>query len=474
MSNQRYPRNPILIVDDEPDAILGCELNLRSEGLSNTLPCQDSRDVMNILNHQEIGVVLLDLSMPHVSGQELLPSICEQHPQVPVIIVTGANAIETAVACMQAGAHDYMVKPVEKSRMVNGVRRAIELRELRDEYDSFASRVFTERLDQPEAFSHIVSNDPVMFSVCQYAEAIAQTSQPVLVSGETGVGKELFARALHELSGRKGPFVGLNVAGLDQEAFSDALFGHVKGAFTGADQPRPGFVQQAAGGTLLLDEIGDLNPSCQVKLLRLLQERRYFPLGSDVAQRTDARIVATTNRDLRSLQSAGHFRADLYYRLITHHVQIPPLRSRLGDVPLLLDHFLERASLDLSRAKPTPPGELCDLLCTYHFPGNVRELEAMVFDAVSKHKSRMLSMESFKAHIRPDSSDPDAPSRAAARSPVDIPFPEQMPTLREVSDLCISEAMRRANNKQTTAAQLLGISRPTLCKRLKQLQETCD
>lgn len=473
MEVQKFPTWPVLVVDDEIEAMKGCEFILRSAGISNTMLCQDSRDVMPFLEDHETCAVLLDLSMPHISGEELLPKIIERHPHVPVIILTGANEVETAVRCMRTGAFDYMVKPVEESRLVSGVERAVELSELRQEYSSFKSRVIANVLERPEAFSEIVTNNQTMRSIFQYVETIARTNQPVLLTGETGTGKELIAKALHTLSNRTGSFIAANVAGLDDQLFADTLFGHVKGAYTGAEEARPGLIAQASGGTLFLDEIGDLSFPSQVKLLRLLQEREYFPLGADVPKRTDARILVATNRDLKELRASDRFRADLYYRLQTHHVNLPPLRERRDDLPVLIDWFLEKTSKMLGKKKPTPPKELPALLGSYHFPGNVRELESMIFDAVSLHRSRVLSLDLFRARIQENL------ASEAGRSGIDLegasvsPFAhlDKLPTLKEAQKFLLREAMKRAKGKQTVAAMLLGISQSGLSKALKREKE---
>jgi len=461
------PNLPLLVVDDETHALQTAERMLVSAGISNILQCQDPRNVTDILSNQEISVVLLDLSMPYISGEELLPNIIAAYPEVPVIIVTGANEVETAVRCMKAGAFDYMVKPVERSRLLSGVQRAIELRELRRENELMRERLLSDVVKSPEAFAAIVTNNPAMYAIFRYCESIAKSLWPVLLTGETGVGKELLARAIHALSGRRGAFVAVNAAGLDDNVFSDTLFGHVRGAYTGADEFRKGLIEQASAGTLFLDEIGDLTHASQVKLLRVLQEREYYPLGSDVAKRTDARIVFATNRDLEALQASGHFRKDLYHRLKTHHIHVPPLRKRLDDIPILVNHFLEKAAAALNKKKPSPPKELYALLATHSFPGNVRELESMVFDAVANHESRMLSMAVFEARI---SQGPQAGATPVTPAGEASPYAffDRLPTLKESASLLIAEAMRRAEGNQTIAARLLGISRTGLNKRLSQ------
>ena len=313
------------------------------------------------------------------------------------------------------------------------MKRGIELRELHRENQLLKARVLSGRLNRPEAFADIITVSPSMRAIFQYVEAVAASPRPFLITGETGVGKELVARAVHVLSGRRGNFVPVNVAGLDDHVFADTLFGHKKGAFTNALEARAGLLEQAAAGTLFLDEIGDLSAVSQVKLLRLLQDGEYLPLGSDIAKRSDARAVVATNQDLESARNAGRFRKDLYYRLCGHRVHIPPLRERREDLPVLLDHFLDEAARSQGKRRPTPPEELHKLLAAYHFPGNVRELESMVFNAVSLHSAGKLSMDAFKSEIfrrQPDlageapAAEPAAPGRVA--------FHETLPTLRQI------------------------------------------
>jgi DNA-binding NtrC family response regulator len=469
MMTSFYPQLPVLMVDDEAQALNSFELVLRSSSVNHILRCQDSRNVMAIFSGQEIEVMMLDLSMPYVSGGELLSMVTRGFPEVPVIVITGSNDVDTAVACMKSGAFDYMVKPVEKSRLISGVKRAIELRELQRENKLLRAHVLSDVVEHPEAFSEVITNSPVMRSIFQYIESISISPQPILVTGETGVGKELIAKSIHKLSRRKGGFVPVNAAGLDDNVFADTLFGHRKGAFTGADQSRSGLVEQASGGTLFLDEIGDLSPASQVKLLRLLQDGEYFPLGSDVGKRSDARVVVATNQDIQALQESGKFRKDLYYRLCGHQIHIPPLRERREDLPVLLDHFLEKASETLNKKKPTPPGELLALLSTYRFPGNIRELQSVILDAVSGHKAGKLSMEVFKSYIRQKQPAPDCGAKHLLPGEnVLVSFSEPLPTLRQTEQLLILEAMKRASGNQTIASQWLGITRQALNKRLKQ------
>jgi DNA-binding NtrC family response regulator len=467
MNESLYPSLPILMADDEVQALDSFETALLFASINNVIRCEDSRDVMPLLSRHEIEVVLLDLSMPHISGEELLSLVTKDFPEIPVIIITGSNDVETAVACMKSGAFDYMVKPVEKSRLISGVKRAIELRELQRENRLLKARVLSGEMEHPEAFSEIITASEAMRSIFQYIEAISNTSQPVLITGETGVGKELVARAIHKLTNRKGDFVPVNVAGLDDNIFADTLFGHKKGAFTGADQPRSGLIEQASGGTLFLDEIGDLSPTSQIKLLRLLQDGEFFPLGSDIPKHSDTRVVVATNQDLQKLQGSGKFRKDLYYRLRAHHIHIPPLRDRKEDLPVLVNHFLEQASKTLGKEKPTPPSDLLTLLVTHPFPGNVRELGSMIFDAVSRDKSGKLSLDLFRPYLYQQSASLDTARTDPAMAAFTLK--EKVETVSQVTEKqMIIDALNKTSQNRTKAAQLLGISRRTLQNKIKE------
>lgn len=320
-----------------------------------------------------------------------------------------------------------------------------------------------------EAFSHIVTSSKKMLDLFHYTEVIAPSNQPILIYGETGTGKELVARAVHMVSGLSGNFVAVNSAGLDDQMFSDALFGHRKGAFTGADQERAGLIGTAAEGTLFLDEIGDLQETSQIKLLRLLQEQEYYPVGSDIPRKSRARIIAATNRDPRELVADGAFRGDLFYRLCTHQIDLPPLRERLEDLPLLVEHFMVKASSIFHKAKPVHPSGLLPLLSAYRFPGNVRELEAMVFDAVARHDGGLLSLETFSSRIEPHGAHGAAAvTNALPGSAVVVGHDGSFPTLKQAEAILIAEALRRSGNNQGAAASLLGISRQALNKRLNR------
>ncbi|MFL6245826.1 MAG: sigma-54-dependent transcriptional regulator [Thermoanaerobaculia bacterium] len=447
----------ILAVDDEEAVLNGVRRTLRAEGFDNVLMCRDPRDVEPLLDAETVSLILLDLMMPHISGRELLERIAASHPEIPVIIVTAEQDVRTAVECMKSGAYDYLLKPAGAPELMAVISRALEHRELREENMRLRSKLLQEELTRPDEFDEIITVDAAMLGLFGYLEVIAPGSNPVLISGETGTGKELFARAIHNLSGRRGPFVAVNVAGLDDTMFSDTLFGHKPGAFTGATGTRKGMMDAAGRGTLFLDEIGDLSEASQVKLLRVLQEREYHPLGDDVPKRFEARVVAATHQDPAKL------RRDLYFRLRAYHVRIPPLRERTGDLPSLIHHFVREASHDLDRKPPVVPERLYRMLSRYEFPGNVRELRAMVFDAVARHTGGPLPVEPFLESI----GGTDVPERATpAASDGVIPEPEW----RERERRNLVNALQRANWKisgKGGAAELLEIKPSTLESRMK-------
>lgn len=451
---------PILIVDDEPEILMAVDTALRMAGMDNIITINDARDVIRQMERQIPRLILLDLNMPHINGNRLLKIIRKTWPKIPVIVLTGTIDVDTAVLCMKIGAVDYVVKPVEEERLLAAVHQALDFENLGEEEKKNRPRDLFAQIKNPEAFRHIITQDKKMHSIFHYVEAIAPSSQPVLIFGETGVGKELIGQAIHTLSRPKGELVVVNVAGLDDNVFSDTLFGHVPGAFTGAEKARPGLIEQAAAGTLFLDEIGDLAMISQVKLLRLLQEGEYLPLGSDRTRRSDARIIASTNLDLWALEKKGSFRKDLIYRLSTHTLTLPPLRERLLDLPLLLDRFACQAADELDKPIPDIPKTLIEQMEAYPFKGNIRELKSMVHDAVSRYKKGTMTPDLFKG-ITPlgefSSPDPDS---------LDAP----LPTLKEASRELVEKAMKQTGGNQSAAAAILGISQQALSKRIQKLK----
>ena len=395
-SVENFPEKPILMVDDEPAWSHSLSLSMKvSAGINHVIACHDSRNAMDLLHKNDCSLVLLDLTMPYVGGEDLLKTMTSSYPAIPVIIISGMNQIETAIRCVKAGAADFFVKTDDRERVVRGIVRTLKQSQLIRENRQLAETLLQHDLKSPPGFSSIVTASAKMRGIFSYLRAIVKSYEPVLIVGESGVGKELIARELHHLRCPDKPWVAVNVAGLDDMVFSDTLFGHVAGAFTGADRLRKGMIEEAADGVLFLDEIGDLSLASQVKLLRLLQEGEFFPLGSDQPRKSRARIVTATNQDLSAKEADGSFRRDLHYRLRSHQVVVPPLRERKEDVPVLLDYFLTTAAQDLNKKKPVIPAALLSLLEPYAFPGNVRELRAMVYDAVSVHEHGVLSLERF-------------------------------------------------------------------------------
>lgn len=315
----------------------------------------------------------------------------------------------------------------------------------------------------------ILTRNQQMLAIIRTIGSIARTLQPVLITGETGVGKELVAKAIHRESGVKGELVIVNVAGLDDQMLSDALFGHIKGAFTGADRNRKGLVEKAADGTLFLDEIGDLSPISQIKLLRLVQNQEYFPLGSDRLQRSRARIVTATNQDLWKFQKEGRFRMDLNFRLRAHHIHVPPLSERKDDIPLLADHFIAQAAKTLTISKLSVSEKLYSLLGDYAYPGNVRELQQMIFNALSMNDNGKIT-ECLEDYIARNARFLTAVPCEKNNETQPVIFTGSLPTLEEVSMLLVREAMKRSGGNLTRAAGLIGISRQALSKRLQKIR----
>jgi len=462
--NQTYPQDPILVIDDEEAILLSIDTILQMAGINNVITCSDSVHAMALVEQHTPSIVLLDLNMPNLNGEAIIEQLTASNPRIPIIVITGRIDAETAVDCMKSGASDYIVKPVEEERLLTAVKKGLQST---SQHLATGNGAPANRLAHAEVFGAIVTVSPKLYSIFAYIESIATTGQPLLIRGETGTGKELIARATHTISDRTGEFVAVNVAGLDDNVFSDTLFGHTRGAFTGADTDRPGLIEKASGGTLFLDEIGDLTPASQVKLLRLLQENEYLPLGSDTLRCSSARIITSTHVDLWEKQTKGQFREDLHYRLRTHRLRVPPLRERKEDLPPLVDHFLEAAAKALNKTRPKVPVELITLLGTYAFPGNIRELQAMIFDAMAQHKNGILSLTVFREHIALMRRLDEKHSPKAGESGLAFSATAPLPSIKQATRMLIEEAMSRANNNQSIAASLLGISQQALSKRLK-------
>ncbi len=457
----------ILVIDDEP-GILSSFAWLFEDCGYNVVTASNGQEGLTAFHRSNPDLIFTDLRMPVMDGLTFLRAVKELNVEVPVIIISGNGIVSDAIAAIKLGAYDYITKPVVSLTELEIIaRRALDSVELRRETNALRQKLLSGELSYGTAFSAITTCNAEMRRIFSYIEAVAPGSQPVLITGQTGTGKELVARSVHTASGRSGSFVAVNVAGLDDQSFSDTLFGHVKGAFTGAERMREGMIAQATGGTLFLDEIGDLPEPSQIKLLRLLQEQEYHPLGSDRAQKSNARIVAATNRELKVMSESGRFRQDLYFRLCTHQIHIPSLSERLEDIPLLLEQFVAEAAASFAKDVPSIPQELCAYLASHDFSGNVRELKAMVFDAVAQHKSgNQLSKECFLKSMGTRTSASAQVDCPSVMLPFQVEPTDRIPTLKEAEQLLIRLAMERAGGNQGVAARYLGITRQGLNKML--------
>ena len=459
----------VLLIDDEAYILQSYRIVLRRAGLKG-LFCHSAHEALEIIQTRSPDIILLDLTLKDgISGQELLPILREKVPEAPVIIISGNQDIGLAVECMKRGAHDYLSKPIDGERLTTTILRTLEWRTATSENKQLKKALLQTKSHRDSFAEGIVTRDHHMLNLLAYADIVAQTPEPVLITGASGVGKEMFARAIHNMGSGKRPWMAVNVTALDDDMFTDALFGHRRGAFTGAHQSRAGMLEKAAGGTLLLDEIGDLSMASQAKLLRLIQEKEYQPVGSDSVKRAECRIIVTTNRSLEERMNAGAFRSDLYYRLHVHHIHIPPLSERRNDIPLIAEHFVQKAAGILGVQAPALGDAVKRMLKNMDFPGNARQLEALIFDAVTRYKDTPIPTELLTTLHR-------AP--AAARPTERTPMPHEqvtafsafqiLPTISQARLELIDEAVRRSGDNCSAAARMLGITPQALHKHLKK------
>ncbi len=456
----------ILIVDDDIGFMESVRRTLITNNCSNVMMLDDNRKIIPELDRGGISVVLLDWIMPRVSGAELLGKIVSAHPNIPVIIMTAVTDTETIVKCIRQGAFDFITKPLDENRLLSCLKKAVQVSSYEEHVQRLTAYLQGAPMVRPELFENIITCSSKMHGVFKTIETVAPTRGPILITGETGVGKELIAHAIHRASNFPGKLVCVNVASLDDdEIFSDTLFGHVKGAFTGASDTREGLIGQAAGGTLFFDEIGDLGHKAQIKLLRLLQEQEYFRIGSDVVQKCTARIIAASNRNFDDMRTNGEFRNDLYYRICGYHISIPSLQERLEDIPLLAKHFAEKTANELGKTPPIIPGSVIEALQEHHYIGNIRELINMVRHAVTLATSHVLRIEDFPGL---DSTiHTNDTLRIIKGSPLRLQASfEAFPNLEDIERLFVDEALHISEGNKALAARLLGISRTTLHKKL--------
>jgi two-component system response regulator HydG len=443
----------LLIVDDEPSNVASLEKIFIREGM-RVLTADGAKGALEIARTHRVQVVLTDLMMPGTSGVELLRALKQVSPDTEVVVMTAYGTVETAVQAMRDGAYDFVEKPLKRIGIVKSVRKAAERQSLVEENRTLRQEI--KLLTRRE----IVGTSPALRRVLDVATQAAPSSATVLVLGESGTGKELLARYIHEQSSRaRGAFIAVNCAAIPETILEAELFGHERGAFTGAVGRREGRFAKAAGGTLFLDEIGELSPSVQVKLLRVLQEGEYEPVGGDTVK-ADVRIVAATNRDLRAQVAAGRFREDLFYRLNVIAVTAPPLRARREDVPLLVDHFLGTYCAKNNRARLSVSRAVMQLLCDYAWPGNVRELENVIERAVVLCRGDMLTADDLPEVIVQASSPPPTALTVTIGTP-----------LEEVESRLVRETLRHTKGDKPLAAQLLGISTRTIYRKLGETDE---
>ena len=440
----------VLVVDDEPSNLSSLRKIFEREQM-RVLTAEDAKSALDLVRRHRIQVALIDLMMPGTSGAELLRALKEVSPDTEAVLMTAYGTVENAVQAMRDGAYDFVEKPLKRMNIVKSVRKAAERQLLLAENRSLRRelRMLTHR--------EIVGQSSALRRVLDVSNQAAPSSATVLLLGESGTGKELIARHIHGRSSRaSGPFVAVNCSAIPESILEGELFGHERGAFTGAVARRDGRFARAAGGSLFLDEIGELTPAVQVKLLRVLQEGEYEPLGGDTVK-ADVRIIAATNRNLQQEVEAGRFREDLYYRLNVIAITAPPLRSRRDDVPLLVDHFLGIYCAKNGRPRLSVASDALAKLLDYSWPGNVRELENVIERAAVLCPSDVLSLTDL----------PDAVTRASAPAPSSLVFEVGTP-LAEVEQRMIRETLKRTDGDKSLAAQLLGISTRTIYRKLDE------
>ena len=458
----------IMIVDDDISHLEYASRVIEKNFTQETLKVQDSREVIEALEKGDFCLVLLDINMPHLNGLELLTDINYRFPEIPVVVVTSAEDSDTVVSAMRQGAFDYVAKSSGKNRLTAAVTKAMKHYFTMKELGRLKQEVL-EPTDFEETVDKFITVSPRMTRIFGYIKNIAPTPNPVLITGETGTGKELIAELIYSMSGFAGELIKVNVAGLDDNVFADTLFGHVKGAFTGAEGRREGLVKAAENGILFLDEIGDLEHGSQVKLLRLLQDSSYYALGQDKVQHVDVKIIAATNRDLKSMSEKGEFRKDLYYRLMFHTVEIPPLRERKEDIFSLVNHILEKISEEYDIQKPLITSSALAYLKGYDFPGNVRELEGILYDLVAESRPELIDEKLVADYFaRKGLSVPNSHSLNEDSNRIDISYKGEFPTIKEINDHMIKLALEETEGNISKAASILGINRQTIYRHFAE------
>ncbi|MEI8256496.1 MAG: sigma-54 dependent transcriptional regulator [Deltaproteobacteria bacterium] len=450
MTNPDAPT--VLVVEDDRSNLESLERLFAKEGY-RVISAGDARTALDLMRKQRTHVVVTDLMMPGLSGMDLLKAIKTISPETEVVMMTAYGTVETAVEAMRAGAYDFVEKPLKRLQITKTVAKAIEKASLIAE-----NKVLKQEISQLKK-REIIGNSPALRQVMEVASQAAPSSATVLILGESGTGKELLARFIHTRSSRsQAPFIAVNCAAIPETILEAELFGYERGAFTGANQRREGRFAQARGGTLFLDEIGELTPAVQVKLLRVIQEGEYEPLGGRTT-RADLRIVAATNRDLQAETAAGRFREDLYFRINVIAITSPPLRARPNDVPMLIQHFLQVFGQRNNKGPFTLTAAALEKLADYSWPGNVRELENTIERAVVLARGTAIDVSDLPRQIA---------EHERARSEIVVPIGTP---LEEIERRVIRETLRATGGDKRLTAQLLGIATRTIYRKLAEERE---
>jgi DNA-binding NtrC family response regulator len=445
----------VLVVDDDEGLLLSIKATLVSAGLPEPALISDSRNVLDCVREHPFRLILLDLMMPHLNGLEVLEKVKAEFPNTECVIVSASDEVATAVQAMTLGASDYLVKPLNSEKLVALVHRTLEKYNLQDDLARFGRKKVFSELGNPQAFSDMVAEDESMALVFHQVEAVAGTDYSVVINGESGTGKEMLARVIHRLSNRSTqPFYAVNMASVSKTIFEDEFFGHAKGAYTDAANERIGFFEAAHGGTLFLDEITELDPSLQAKLLRVIEEREFYRLGSTEIRNVDVRIIAATNRDINEEIIEGRFRADLFYRINMYNIKIPPLRERRDDILPLASHFLNiHANANQKKIQGLSP-ELAERLLQASIPGNVRELENMIAAAVLLEKGKTLNLAS--AHNLLPYTGPERRKHI------------ELLTLDQLEKHHIKRVLEVTGGNRPKAAKILGVNVTTVYRKLEK------
>ncbi len=445
----------ILVIDDDPGLLLSIQATLVSSGLPEPAIVSDSRQALDIIRSHRFHLVFLDLKMPHVSGMELLEAIKTEFPSIECVIVTASDEASTAIQAMRFGAYDYLVKPLNTDKLILTANRALERFNLRNELTLYEKKQRFSDLQNPEAFTRMVAKDESMALVFRQVEVVAPTDYNVFITGESGTGKELLASVIHDLSNRSGaPFVAVNMASFSKFLFEDEFFGHIKGAYTDALSDKKGFFEQAQGGTLFLDEVTELELSLQAKVLRVIEERELYRLGSTTLRNVDVRIISASNRDIQEEIRNKNFRADLFYRLNMFNIKLPPLRERRDDILPLAHHFLKLYAERNNKEIESIDAELANRLLQYNFPGNVRELENIIAAAVLLEKDRILRPSSVPL------------LQSTPEKTVDQGV--ELLTLAELEKRHIIRVLRAVGGNRQQAARILGINTTTVYRKIEK------